>query len=302
MDNRYLFNKVVLILRENNEDIEEYVYNCGQEGLAVERHIYGGIPQKEAGAQDGEKKLPLAVNVQGEGDAQRLLYITDNQTVAAGAAAAGIAVLGYHRHGAGQDFLSVRYVAESLSQVEEEYLNMVYMRAHGMPLTIAVTRRTVIREMTIDDLPAMYELYADEAVAEWVEPLYDYDRELEFTREYIDNMYGFYGYGLWLVFDRETKELIGRVGISRRCIDGEECCELGYIIKSSRQRQGIGTEVSRAVLNYATDRLGMDKMWLCAASDNTASLALAHKLGFELYGDCVQDGKKLYIYNKSLRQ
>lgn len=302
MDNRYMFDKVVLILRESNDDIEEYVYNCGQEGLAVEKYIYGGIPGEEADAETGGKKLPFDVNVQGEGDAGRLLCITDNQTVAAGAAAAGVAVLGYHGHGEGQDFLSVRYVVESLSQVEEEYLNMVYMRAHGMPLTIAVTQRTVIREMTIDDLPAMYELYADAAVAEWVEPLYDYDRELEFTREYIDKMYGFYGYGLWLVFDRAAGGLIGRVGISRRCIDGEECCELGYIIKSSRQRQGIGMEVSGAVLNYAVEQLGMDRMWLCAASDNTASLALAHKLGFELYGDCMLDGKRLYIYNKSLRQ
>lgn len=302
MDNRYLFNKVVLILRETNEDIEEYVHNCHQEGLAVSKYLYGSLPEEGEASPSGADDISVAWNGPGGPDVQGMLCITDNMAVAAKAADAGIAVLGYYRHGSGQDFLPLRYAVEELSQVEEEYLNMVYMRAHGIPITIAVTERTIIREMTTDDLPALYELYSDEAVAEWVEPLYDYERELQFTKEYIDKMYGFYGYGLWLVFDHVTKELIGRVGISRRCIDGEECCELGYIIKGSRQRQGLGAETAKAVMNCAAGRLGIDKLWLCTSADNAASAALAHKLGFELYGECTQEKKSYYIYNKSLRQ
>lgn len=302
MDNRYLFSKVVLILRETNEDIEEYVHNCHQEGLAVSKYLYGSITGEGEDSPSGVDDISMAWNGPGESDAHRVLCITDNMAAAAKATDAGIAVLGYYRQGSGQDFLPLRYVVEELSQVEEEYLNMVYMRVHGIPFTIAVTERTIIREMTTDDLTALYELYSDKAVAEWVEPLYDYERELQFTKEYIDKMYGFYGYGLWLVFDRVTKELIGRVGISHRSIDGEECCELGYIIKGSRQRQGLGAETAKAVMNWAAKQLGIDKLWLCTSVDNVASVALAHKLGFELYGECTQEKKKYYLYNKSLRQ
>lgn len=188
--------------------------------------------------------------------------------------------------------------------VEDDYFNLVYMRARHIPVVIAQTERTVIREMTENDLMSMYELYADPAVAEWTEPLYEYDEELEFTRAYIENMYVFYGYGMWLVFDRKSGELIGRAGLSNREIDGKPCCELGYIIKGDRQRQGLGYEVGSAVTEYAFHELGMDKLWLCTEKDNVASIALAKKLGFSLCGSSVCDTgrgeeKECYIYKKS---
>ena len=62
--------------------------------------------------------------------------------------------------------------------VDDDYFNLVYMRAHHIPVEIARTSRTIIREMTEKDLPDMYELYADPAVARWTEPLYAYEEEL----------------------------------------------------------------------------------------------------------------------------
>lgn len=43
-------------------------------------------------------------------------------------------------------------------------------------------------------------------------------------------MYGMYGFGMWLVKDRDTDKLIGRAGLELRLIDGVEEMELGYII------------------------------------------------------------------------
>ena len=63
-----------------------------------------------------------------------------------------------------------------------------------------------------------------------------------------------------LVFDRKSGELIGRVGLSNREIDGKPCCELGYIIKGDRQRQGLGYEVGSAVTEYAFHELGMSRL------------------------------------------
>ena len=43
-----------------------------------------------------------------------------------------------------------------------------------------------------------------------------YEEEKEFQRAYIENMYRYFGYGLWLVFSKETGELIGRAGLEHR--------------------------------------------------------------------------------------
>ena len=299
-DSVHLFDTVALILRRMNSDVEKYIEVSLSEGLRVELYVM----EKETSQGDEPLSRELCGRIGDGQGAQGLLVITDDDGVAQELERLGVAVTGYRAPGCEYEGFATRYVVEELPMVDDEYFNLVYMRAHHIPVVIAQTERTIIREMTENDLPAMYELYADPAVARWCELLYEYEKELEFTRAYIDNMYVFYGYGLWLVFDKESGELIGRAGISHREIDGIERCELGYIIKGTRQRQGLGFEVSREIIRYAADSLGMDELWLCTEEDNMASEALAQKLGFHRWGSALCDigsgeQKECRIYRKS---
>lgn len=61
------------------------------------------------------------------------------------------------------------------------YLAMVYSRYKNIPLQILETERTYVREITTDDVKALYSLYDDEAL-KYVEPLYEYDEEVIFTK------------------------------------------------------------------------------------------------------------------------
>jgi len=295
MDNNYLFNIVVLVFNKLNKDIEDYIETSLSEGLEVKLYVRG-----REGFGTGDVIPPEVKKNFNNQNTSGVLAVTDDAGAARELKKLGLAVTGYQAEGEPLTHFSVNYVVSELAMVEDDYFNLIYMRAHNIPLLIACTERTIIREMTVDDLPAMYELYSDEAVAKWVEPLYEYEKELEFTKAYIENVYSFYGYGLWLVFDRKTGELIGRAGISVREIDGEKRCELGYIIRGDRQRQGIGFEVCTAVIEYAADCLMIDELWLCIEKDNIASAGLGKKLGFTLYGSSVCDGKDCCLYRKKL--
>ena len=55
---------------------------------------------------------------------------------------------------------------------------------------IGETDRCLIRELSLSDLPALYELYDKPGMTDFVEPLYDYETELEYQKAYIENMYG----------------------------------------------------------------------------------------------------------------
>lgn len=295
MDNNYLFNIVVLVFNKLNKDIEDYIETSLSEGLEVKLYVRG-----REGFGTGDVIPPEVKKDFDNQNTSGVLAVTDDAGAARELKKLGLAVTGYQAEGEPLTHFSVNYVVSELAMVEDDYFNLIYMRAHNIPLLIAHTERTIIREMTVDDLPAMYELYSDEAVAKWVEPLYEYEKELEFTKAYIENVYSFYGYGLWLVFDRRTGELIGRAGISKREIDGEKRCELGYIIRGDRQRQGMGFEVGTAVMEYAADCLMIDELWLCIEKNNTASIGLGKKLGFTLYGSSVCDGKDCCLYRKKL--
>lgn len=170
---------------------------------------------------------------------------------------------------------------EGFEEIDLEFLTHVYERHHNLPWTILTTERCVVKEFSMDYLDDLFELYAGEGMTDYIEPLYPYEEEKEYQEAYIRNMYGFYGYGMWIVCDRKTGELIGRAGLEHREeLDGE--MELGYAIGVTYQRQGYATEVCRAILKYAHKELGQTSVCCLIEEENCVSEQFARKLGFVL--------------------
>lgn len=145
------------------------------------------------------------------------------------------------------------------------------------------TPRLIIREMTLDDLDDLYNIY-DENVTKYVEKLYeDRKEEEEFTSAYIKNMYGYYGYGLWIL-QLKDGTVIGRAGISNRMVDGEVKLEAGYLIGSSFQGNGYAYEAMNAIIEYSFNELESDEINCFINEENKSSIRLAERLGFKPEG------------------
>lgn len=172
----------------------------------------------------------------------------------------------------GEPQCGTRYAVESLAELDIEYLERVRRRYNHIPWDIGETDRCLIRELSLSDLPTLYELYDKPGMTDFVEPLFDYETELEYQKAYIENMYGFYEYGMWLVFSKETGKLIGRAGL--------EHDELGYMIAPKFQNQGYATEVCRFIIDYARENTDFEELYCRIDEKNTASVRLAKRLGF----------------------
>jgi len=191
--------------------------------------------------------------------------------------------------------LSYKYVFESFEGMVADYFVMVYSRFYGLPLDILETKRLKVREMTLDDIDRLYEIYAEPSITEYMEGLYpDRQDEFEFSKSYIENMYGFFGYGLWMVIEKSSGRIVGRAGLSNREVNGENCLELGYIIAKESQRQGYATEVCSAILDYVRNELGVMEVIALMKSGNIASIRTAEKLGFEEVCE-VMLGEEIYL-------
>ena len=172
---------------------------------------------------------------------------------------------------------------------------MIFARQKKLPLTILNTERTTVREMTVSDLEELYVIYDDELVRKYIEPLYEYEEELAYQKAYIENMYRFYGYGMWLVFEKKTGTLIGRAGVEHREeLNGD--MELGYAIRTSFQHQGYAYEVCQAIMQYAGEELQVHLLHCLIQKENTLSEKLAIKLGFSYCGDREIDGVLMSDY------
>lgn len=181
-----------------------------------------------------------------------------------------------------EELWGLDYVIEEEEGIDDIYLNQAFARFHNIPADICETKRLYIREMSEKDIKDMYKLYSGN-VLKYVESLKSYEEELEAGRAYIKNMYGFYGYGLWLVFEKETDNLIGRAGIFNRDTDLDGRCELGYLIGEEYQGRGYAYEACSGIIKYAFENLLIDRLFLTIKKENVPSVRLAHKLGFELY-------------------
>lgn len=87
----------------------------------------------------------------------------------------------------------------------------------------------------------------------------------------------FLEYGLWLVFEKKSGELIGRAGIENREIDGVTCCEIGYLIRRDMQHKGYAYEACQAILEYASDELGIQEMFAVIDKTNEPCHESWHK-------------------------
>lgn len=77
--------------------------------------------------------------------------------------------------------------------------------------------------------------------------------------------------------------------------------ELAYWIGCPYQGQGLATEASAAVLDFAFARLRFNRIVLYHAADNAASGAIAQKLGFRYVGEHREAFQKLGVWH-SLHQ
>ena len=199
-----------------------------------------------------------------------------------------------------QTYSGVDMIVEGFEEVDAFFLEKVYQRYHHIPWTIAETERCVIRELSLDDLDKLFELYADEEITKYTEGLYPYEEERKFQDAYINNMYRFYGYGMWLVFSKETGELIGRAGLEHREYNGETELELGYVVGTKFQRQGYATEVSQQILGIAKEMTDFQRINCLIEAENIASIQLVEKLRFSHLEDMELDGKLMKRYVKEL--
>ncbi len=209
------------------------------------------------------------------------LIVTDSHIIADYASRMGITCIGVQQSFEDSSFIKgADCVTDSLETLDYNYIQEEYNRAHNLPTIITTTKRLIIREMTTEDIPAMYHLYDDKKFVRFIPSLDTLAEEIEKHKAYITHMYNFYRFGLWGVFLKETNILIGRCGL--QCIDiGDHTeVELSYLLHPEYCHQGYGYEATTAILTYAREALELDSVVARIHPDNKPSLKLAHKLGF----------------------
>lgn len=142
------------------------------------------------------------------------------------------------------------------------------------------TTRLILREYTLDDFDALYEIVSDaETMRHYPEP-FDEARTKNWIEWNLKN-YEEYGFGLWAVVLKETQEFIGDCGITIQNIDGEMLPEIGYHIHKKYWRRGFGSEAAKAVRDWAFENTKYDCLYSYMKYTNVGSYSTAAANGMK---------------------
>ena len=142
------------------------------------------------------------------------------------------------------------------------------------------TERLLLREYTLDDFDALYEIMSDpETMAHYPAP-YDEARTRRWIEWNLEN-YAKYGFGLWAVVLKETGEFIGDCGLTLQNIDGEMLPEIGYHIHKKYWRRGFAKEAARAVRDWVFTNTEYDVVYSYMKYTNEGSWRTAMANGMK---------------------
>lgn len=283
-----MLKRVILILKEKYlKDVKEsgnlsfFVEEMERHRTEVE--VYG----KNESESVEEKRLQKII-------ADTLFFSDDAYVLSKLQEIGGYTVALYHE-GVGGLLSGTQFAVEGIGDVDWEYLYKVYQRFVKDPWEITETARCTLREMGEKDVDDLYELYSSPLLTRYTEGLFpEKEQELQYIKDYIENVYKYYGFGTWLIHRKEDGKLIGRAGFNYR--PGFEEAELGFLIGEPFWRQGYAYEVCNRLMGLAKSVYEFETVQALVKKENTASVRLLEKLGFTWYEVVDLDGESYQRY------
>ncbi len=152
------------------------------------------------------------------------------------------------------------------------------------------SERLIFRRMTKDDFPELCKMlqnpdvmyawehaFTDEEVYEWIKKR--------------TALYSRLGYDYFLSVDKNTNEVVGQIGLLDEPVENTHYTGLGYILKKEFWHKGYALEGAHAMLDYAFNVLGKDKVIATIRPENVASVKVAQRLGMK------EESRFIKIYN-----
>lgn len=277
-----MLKKIILCLRDSYKDALIHTKELASFAEEMEKH--GTI---------------AAIENAGDTVSQDALYISDDADMLSFLQNRGCYTVALYHEGSSGLLGGTQYALEGLKDADWEYLYKVYQRFAHIPWDITQTKRCSIREMGEEDVDALYKLYEDPQITRFTEGLFEHkEQEKQYIRDYIKNVYEYYGFGTWLIHRKEDGQLIGRAGFNYR--PGFEEVELGFVIGVPYQKNGYAYEVCRHLLDLGKNAYEFDKVQALVKAENEASIRLLTGLGFSCVEKTNQKGEEYMRYVRSL--
>lgn len=95
------------------------------------------------------------------------------------------------------------------------------------------------------------------------------------------------GYGIWIFRDKRDNRFVGRGGLRRVTVEGNDEIEVAYAVMTEFWSKGFATEMATASLNVAFRQFGLRDIVAFTLPTNQASRRVMEKVGFRYERDII---------------
>ncbi len=171
---------------------------------------------------------------------------------------------------------------------------------------VVETVRLRLRRQRLEDFPDILAMWRSPQVARYVsgEPQTEETIWTKFLRKI--GHWRLLGFGYWVVEDKASGCFLGEAGFGEYKRDlhpslvGEP--EIGWAFAGSAHGQGYATEAARAALNWADENFGQIRLSCMIGVENSPSLRVATKCGFEETRRALYHGDEVVILHRDVRR
>lgn len=160
------------------------------------------------------------------------------------------------------------------------------------------TNRLLLRLMDENDIKDVLKIFTDTNVMKSFNmPPFNSTQMKAWINRNLDHQKK-YGYGLFAVILKCNQELIGDCGLEHSTFEDKPCVEIGYDFLSKYWNQGYATEATKAVKEYAVEKLNIDLMSICSfiRKNNIASQRVSEKVGMYRIKEYTVNDIDYYLY------
>lgn len=162
--------------------------------------------------------------------------------------------------------------------IDDYFLDRIIARSDHEPCVLFDTDRLIVRELSVDDVEILEDIFNESS--EFIDAFFESREDLKSViSKYAEEIYDFYGYGLWAICLRESGMVIGIAGLTLR---NENRLELGYALLENYRHKGYCYEACYGILQYAKENIESSGIFARVDSRNAAGIKLADKLGIVL--------------------
>ncbi len=154
------------------------------------------------------------------------------------------------------------------------------------------TNRLKLRPFVQSDLDFLCQLHLNPEVAKTT---IDGIQTIEIVQKHLHDFIAHqekFGYSQWAVFEKKSKEFVGRAGLTKRALTQEigEQAEIRFALLPEFWGQGYASELTQALIKFAFEELDLQILAASYGVKNAKSARILTKNGFKFIKNIVPEG------------